>query len=195
MLELAAPLGGVREIAVVAEGDLALVAVDHDGLSVEQGFVARGRVARVADGEAARELCEHAWLENFFDFAHRAMDVQLFAVAGNDAGGFLAAMLQGVETEIGEVRRFRMAEDAEDTTLVVEVIVENLVRLQGVVTLSCLNFAHVAGSMVQTIMAAIGRPMMKLWYSMRSIALARKDSKIAKPPTIAASTKPQGRYL
>src|SRR6266446_8836864 len=32
-------------------------------------------------------------------------------------------MLQGVETEVGEVRRFGMAEDAEDTTLVVEMIV------------------------------------------------------------------------
>ncbi len=52
------------------------------------------------------------------------MDVELFAVARNDAGGFLAAMLKGVETEIGEIRRFGMAEDTEDTTLVVEMIVE-----------------------------------------------------------------------
>src|SRR5712691_2129055 len=123
MLELAAPLGGVGEIAVVAEGDLALVAVDHDGLSVEQRLVARRRVARVADGEAALELCEHAWLENFFDFAHGTMHVQLFAVARDDASGFLASMLEGVKTEIGEVRRFRVAKDTEDTTLVVEMIV------------------------------------------------------------------------
>src|SRR6266446_10986543 len=32
-------------------------------------------------------------------------------------------MLQGVETEVGEVRRFGMAENAEDTTFVVEMIV------------------------------------------------------------------------
>jgi hypothetical protein len=124
MLELAAPLGGVGEVAVVAEGDFALVAVDHDGLSVEESFVTSGGVPRVADGEAAGKLGEYARLENFFDFAHRAMDVQLFAVAGDDAGGFLAAMLESVETEIGEVGSFGMAENAEDTTLVVEMVVE-----------------------------------------------------------------------
>ncbi len=53
------------------------------------------------------------------------MNVEFFAVAGDDAGGFLATMLKGVETEIGEVRRFGMAEDAEDTTLVVEMVVED----------------------------------------------------------------------
>jgi hypothetical protein len=49
--------------------------------------------------------------------------MELRAVAGDDAGGFLAAMLQGIKSEIGEVCRFGVAEDAEDTTLVVEVIV------------------------------------------------------------------------
>jgi hypothetical protein len=34
-------------------------------------------------------------------------------------------MLEGVETEVGEVGGFGMAEDTEDTTFVVEVIVEN----------------------------------------------------------------------
>ncbi len=42
---------------------------------VEESFVAGGGVSRVADGEAARELREDARLENFFDFAHRAVDV------------------------------------------------------------------------------------------------------------------------
>jgi hypothetical protein len=77
----------------------------------------------VADGEASGELRENARMENFFDFAHGAVDMQFRAVAGDDAGGFLAAMLKGVETEIGKVGGFGMAEDAEDTTLVVEMIV------------------------------------------------------------------------
>ena len=41
MLEPAAPLGGVGEVAIVAKRHFTLVAVDHDGLGVEQGFVAR----------------------------------------------------------------------------------------------------------------------------------------------------------
>src|SRR5713101_392392 len=126
MLELAAPLGGISEVAVVTQCDFALVAIDHDGLRVEQGFVAGGGVARVADGEATGQLREHAGLENFFDFAHRAVEMKLRAVAGDDAGGFLSAMLQRIKPEIGEIGGFRMAENAEYTTLVVEMIVENV---------------------------------------------------------------------
>src|SRR5207247_11267143 len=122
MLELAAPLRGVGEIAVVAESDLALVAVDHDGLRVEKSFIAGSGVARVADGEAARELREDARLENFFDFAHGAVRVQLFAVAGNDAGGLLAAMLKSVPTELGAIVRSRVAGDTGNTPLVVGVL-------------------------------------------------------------------------
>jgi hypothetical protein len=51
------------------------------------------------------------------------MQVEIGAVARNDAGGFLAAMLKRVEAEVGEIGSFGMAEDAEDTTLVVEMVV------------------------------------------------------------------------
>src|SRR5207247_7959050 len=71
---------------------------------------------------------DHARLENFFDFAHGAVSMQIGAVARNDARRFLAAMLQRVKTEISELGCFRMAEHAEDATFVVEVIVEKDVR-------------------------------------------------------------------
>ena len=62
-------------------------------------------------------------LKNFFDLAHGLVQVQVVAVAGDDSGGFLAAMLQRVQTEIGEIGGFGMPEDAEHATLVVEMIV------------------------------------------------------------------------
>ena len=49
--------------------------------------------------------------------------VQRGAVGGDDAGGFLAAMLQGVEAQIGELGGFGVAEDAADTAVIVKVIV------------------------------------------------------------------------
>ena len=128
MLELAAPFGGIREISIVAEGELALVAVDQDGLGVEQRLVAGCRVARVADGQVARKFGDHVGLENFFDFAHGAVRMQVGAVARNDPGRFLPAMLQCVKTEIGELGRLGMAEYAEDAAFVVEVVVEKDVR-------------------------------------------------------------------
>src|SRR5256885_4387658 len=123
MFKLAAPFGGVGEIAVVAERDFALVAINHDGLRVEKSFIARGRVARVADGGAAGKCVQNIGSENFFDFAHGAVGVEFVAVAGDNAGGFLAAMLESVETEIDELRRFGMAEDSDDAAVVVEAVI------------------------------------------------------------------------
>src|SRR5439155_23086649 len=77
--------------------------------------------------------------KNFFDFAHRAMRAQFRAVAGDDAGGFLTAMLEGVETEVGKVGGFGVAEDAEDTTFVVEMIVENEIARRHPDTSECRN--------------------------------------------------------
>ena len=61
MLELAAPLGGVGEISVVAERDFALVAIDQNGLRVEERFVARGGIARVADRRVSRKRVRARW--------------------------------------------------------------------------------------------------------------------------------------
>ena len=112
MFELAAPLGGVGEIAVVAEGDFALVAIDHDGLRVEQRFVAGGGIARVADRRRCREVWSARSAEKFPRPRPCAMQVQFGAVARNNAGRFLAAMLQRVQAEIGQLGRFGVAENA-----------------------------------------------------------------------------------
>ena len=48
--------------------------------------------------------------------------VDVAAVARRDAGAFLAAMLQRVETQIGEIRGFRMAVDGKDAAFVVEFV-------------------------------------------------------------------------
>ena len=71
------------------------------------------------------------------------MDVQIVAIAGDDAGGFLPAVLQRVETEISEVGGFGMAEDAEDTTLVVEVVVgESELLLHCTFSVRCRELAQ-----------------------------------------------------
>src|SRR5262249_59985637 len=49
VLELASPLGGIGQVAVVTESDFSFVAVDDDGLSVEQAFIAGSGIARVTD--------------------------------------------------------------------------------------------------------------------------------------------------
>ncbi len=49
-------------------------------------------------------------------------------------------MLQGVQTEIREVRRFRVPEDAEDTALVVKMIVELVAQVHAVFLFACDRF-------------------------------------------------------
>src|SRR5438105_11507340 len=124
MLELAAPVGGIGEIAVVTERDLSLIAIDHDGLRVEESFVARSGIARVADGGGAGKFVQNIGRENFFDFAHGAVGVEFVAVAGDNASGFLATMLKSVEAEVDELCRFGVAEDSDNAAVVVKVVVE-----------------------------------------------------------------------
>ena len=51
--QLVAQLARVDEVAVVADGDLAVRAVDEERLGVLELALAGGRIARVADGDVA----------------------------------------------------------------------------------------------------------------------------------------------
>ena len=123
MFELAAQLDGVRQVAVVPERELAFVAVDHDGLRVDQDVVAGSGIARVPDRSRAGQMRHRFRRENFLHVSERFVKMQIRAVGGRNAGGFLPAMLQRVKAEIGELRGFGMAEYAEHSTVIVEVIV------------------------------------------------------------------------
>jgi hypothetical protein len=61
--------------------------------------------------------------EDVADVAEVAVRVELPTVVGDDAGGFLAAVLQGVQAKGGQRGGIGMAEDAENAALLVEFIV------------------------------------------------------------------------
>ncbi len=123
VLELAPPFCRVRQVSVVAERYFALVAIDHDGLRIQQRFVACGGIARVADRQIAGKIGQDRWRKYFLDFTHRTVEVQFAAIAGDDSSRFLAAMLQRVQAKVGQLRRLFMAEYAEHTTFVVKTVV------------------------------------------------------------------------
>jgi len=50
------------------------------------------------------------------------MRMEAIAIIGNDTGGFLPAMLQGVEAERGQRCRVLGAIDAEDATFVMKLV-------------------------------------------------------------------------
>ena len=100
-LKAGADVAEVHQVAVVRDGDEALGGVDANRLRVEQRRIARGRIARVADGHFAGELGEHVVGKDVRDQAH-ALDVrQMVAVGGGDAGRLLPAMLERVKREVG----------------------------------------------------------------------------------------------
>ncbi len=71
-----------------------------------------------------RQAGEGLLVEDLGDEAHLLDDGDLAVVGDGDAGALLAAVLQGVEAEVGEARDVvPRREDAEDAAAVAEMIV------------------------------------------------------------------------
>src|SRR5580658_5077286 len=104
-----------------------LITRDREGLGVEQHRVAGGSVTGVADGDFSGQAAEDFGSEQVGNAAHAAKVVSLSAVARNDAGALLTAMLKRVQTEVGDVRSLGMAVDGEDAALFVQLVERNLV--------------------------------------------------------------------
>ena len=107
-------LGGVGEVAVVAEAD-AVGRVDVERLRLGGAVAAGGRVAHVADADVALEL-EHVVLLEHIAHQSAALAHAQLAVArgGGDAGGVLAAMLQHRERIVEALIDRARSDDADD---------------------------------------------------------------------------------
>src|SRR6266571_331882 len=123
LLETVADGRGVDQVAVVGDPDLSLARFDHERLGVLQAALHGGGVSHVADRQVALQPAELILLEDARDMAHASLLVQTVAAGGDDAGRFLAAVLQTVQPEIGQVRGLGVVVDPEYAALIVEVIV------------------------------------------------------------------------
>ena len=112
--ELAAQRQPVGEIAVVADRKTAGIELGEQRLHVAQDGGAGRGIADMADGDGAGQALDHfAAGEGVADQTEAAFAVEAAAVEGDDAGGFLAAMLKGVQSERGDGGGLGVAEDAE----------------------------------------------------------------------------------
>jgi hypothetical protein len=114
-LEAGAQLVGVDQVAVVGDGDRAARVVEQERLGVAQLGAAGGRVAGVADGRAPGQAGQGLLVEDVGDQAHADVAAQAL-VAGDQPGGLLAAVLQGVQAQVGQVGGLVVTMDAEDAT-------------------------------------------------------------------------------
>jgi hypothetical protein len=90
-------------------------------LDVTQYGVAGGRIANMADGPSPRQAIDRRSIrEVIADQPLAALRVEPDAVESDNAGGFLAAMLQRMQPERGNGGGVRMVEDAEDAALLAQ---------------------------------------------------------------------------
>ena len=93
----------------------------EQGLHVAQDRLARRRIADVADRGGARQSLDHRTAgKGVADQAKPALAVKPAAVERDDAGGFLAAVLQGVQSERGDGSSVGMAKNAEHAALLAQ---------------------------------------------------------------------------
>ena len=111
----------VGEIAVMADRESAGIEFGEQRLHVAQDGLAGRGVADMADGGSAGQAFDHfAAGKGVADEAEAPLGMKPVAVKGDDAGGFLAAMLQGVQSERGDGGGFGMAENAEHAALLAQ---------------------------------------------------------------------------
>ena len=121
--QILAKLGRVSDVAVMGDGDASFITGDGEGLGVEQHGIAGGGVTGVADGNISGQAAQNFRREQVGDTAHAAVVVNLAAVAGGDAGAFLAAVLERVQAEVGDVGGLGMAVDGEDSAFFVQLVI------------------------------------------------------------------------
>jgi hypothetical protein len=104
----------VGQVAVVADGEAAAFQFREQRLHVAQHRFASGRIAHMADGRGAGQAVDHfPPREGVAYQAEAALGMEALAVEADDAGGFLAAMLERVQAERGDGGGVGMAENAE----------------------------------------------------------------------------------
>ncbi len=120
----AAQGGGIGQVAVMGDGEAAICQIGEDGLYIAEHGAAGGGVAVMADGGVALKAFDDFFgREIIANLAHALVAVEMAAVMADDPGGFLPAMLQGMQAKGDEGGRLRMAIDAENAAFLMQLIV------------------------------------------------------------------------
>src|SRR5258706_9813229 len=125
----------------MGQSETADLEVGEKGLHIAKNGFAGGRVSDMADRGIALQPLDHLLRgEMIGDMPEFAMRIEAMPVEGDDAGRFLAAMLQGMEPQNRVSGRFFDAVDPEDAALFLEmIIVPGMGGDQGQITRSLVN--------------------------------------------------------
>ncbi len=125
-------LPGIGQVAVVGQRETAgFVQIGPQRLDVADHGPPRRGIAGVADGGAPGQprdrtvavTVRRALAEHVADQPQRAMHIEMATVEGNDAAGFLSAMLQGMQAEGRQSGGAFGTPDAKDGAFLMEMVV------------------------------------------------------------------------
>ena len=93
----------VAQVAIVGNRKLALQMINLNGLAVAHSHAAGGTIADVTDGDLTFGKILHFLMgEDFINETDAVVGSEHAVVIDNDAAAFLAPVLQGIETVIGQ---------------------------------------------------------------------------------------------
>jgi hypothetical protein len=114
----------VGEVAVVGDRETAAGELGEQRLDVALDRSAMGRITDVADGAVALEGVHHRRRgKAVADQAEVPGAVELASVEADNAGAFLAAVLQGMQAKHGQGRCVGVAEHTEHPALFAELVI------------------------------------------------------------------------
>lgn len=98
LYELAAQMPRIGEIAIMGNGKAARCQIREQGLHIAYGTAARRGIAHMANGRVALQGSDQLFTGEIIGHkAQLSLGDKLLAVECGDTGGFLPAMLQGVQ--------------------------------------------------------------------------------------------------
>src|SRR5690606_5566411 len=93
-------------------------------LHVAKAFAPGSGIAHMADGTVALQAFDYVLrTEDIPDLTGRPVRREIFAVIGNDAGGFLPAMLKRMQAKGRQGRRIGRSENTENTAFFTQLVV------------------------------------------------------------------------
>src|SRR6476620_5701083 len=111
-------LAGKGQVAVMTDGNLAMLAGHQKRLGFANGDFTGCGVANVSNGAGAGQAIQRRLIKRIGDVTHRPFQAQFGSVRRSNATGLLTAMLQSVKAKISETRGISMSVDAEHSTLI-----------------------------------------------------------------------------
>ncbi len=107
----------------MTDGETAAFELSEQRLHVAKNGFAGGRIAYVTDGRRAGQAVDHlATCKGIADEAKAALGMKALAVKGDDAGGFLTAMLERMQAERRNCGRIRVAENAKHSAFLAQAV-------------------------------------------------------------------------